>query len=79
MQRVPLKTFFKNSIYFIVLLKNIFFFAIIRTSKHIKERTVMQEILNKEIFAGDLGPSVEIRTAQLENSAGILGAAALLM
>ena len=39
----------------------------------------LQEILDKEIFAGDLGPQVEIRIAELENSAGILGAAALLM
>ena len=39
----------------------------------------LQTILDKEIFAGDLGPQVEIRIAELENSAGILGAAALLM
>ena len=39
----------------------------------------LQEHLDKEIFAGDLGPKVEIRIAELENSAGILGAAALLM
>jgi glucokinase len=39
----------------------------------------LQAILDKEIFAGHLGPQVEIRIAELENSAGILGAAALLM
>ncbi len=39
----------------------------------------LQEHLNKEIFAGELGPQVDIRIAELENSAGILGAAALLM
>ena len=39
----------------------------------------LQALLDKEIFAGDLGPQVEIRIAELENSAGILGAAALLM
>jgi glucokinase len=37
----------------------------------------LQALLDKEIFAGDLGPQVEIRIAELENSAGILGAAAL--
>ena len=39
----------------------------------------LQSILDKEIFAGALGPQVEIRTAELGNSAGLLGAAALLM
>lgn len=39
----------------------------------------LQRILDRDIFAGDLGPQVEIRIAELENSAGILGAAALLM
>ena len=39
----------------------------------------LQAILDRDIFAGDLGPGVEIRIAQLGNSAGILGAAALLM
>ena len=39
----------------------------------------LQEKLNKDIFAGDLGPKVKILIAELENSAGILGAAALLM
>ncbi len=39
----------------------------------------LQELVNKEIFAGDLGPQVPILIAELENSAGILGAAALLM
>ncbi len=39
----------------------------------------LQTLLDKELFAGELGPQVEIRIAELENSAGILGAAALLM
>ena len=39
----------------------------------------LQEIVDKEIFAGDLGPRVPIAVAELENSAGLLGAAALLM
>ena len=39
----------------------------------------LQAIVDKEIFAGELGPRVEIRIAELGNSAGLLGAAALLM
>jgi len=39
----------------------------------------LQAILDKEIFAGDLGPQVKILIAELGNSAGLLGAAALLM
>lgn len=39
----------------------------------------LQEIVDKEIFAGELGPYVPVKTAKLGNSAGILGAAALLM
>lgn len=39
----------------------------------------LQKILNEEIYAGDLGPAVRVVTAALENKAGILGAAALLM
>lgn len=39
----------------------------------------LQKILDKDIFAGELGPQVPIRIAELENSAGLLGAAALLM
>ena len=39
----------------------------------------LQAILNKEIFAGELGPQVVIKIAELGNSAGLLGAAALLM
>ena len=39
----------------------------------------LQAALNKDIFAGELGPQVEIRIAELGNSAGLLGAAALLM
>ena len=39
----------------------------------------LQEIFDKEIYAGDKGPRVPILIAELENSAGLLGAAALLM
>ena len=39
----------------------------------------LREILKKELFAGDKGPWVEIKIAELGNSAGLLGAAALLM
>ncbi len=39
----------------------------------------LQELLNKNIFAGSKGPQVKILTATLGNSAGLLGAAALLM
>ena len=39
----------------------------------------LQKIVDKEIFAGDKGPQVKILTAELENSAGILGAATLVM
>ena len=37
----------------------------------------LREYVNKEIYAGSKGPQVEIITATLGNSAGILGAAAL--
>ncbi len=39
----------------------------------------LQAILDKELFAGKMGPQVPILIAELENSAGVLGAAALLM
>ena len=39
----------------------------------------LQKILDEEIFAGDLGPQVKVLVAELGNSAGLLGAAALLM
>jgi glucokinase len=39
----------------------------------------LQKLLDEEIFAGELGPRVEIKIAELGNSAGLLGAAALLM
>ncbi len=39
----------------------------------------VQAIVDKEVFAGSLGPKVPILIAALENSAGVLGAAALLM
>lgn len=39
----------------------------------------LQEFVNKEIFAGNKGPKVQVLTATLGNSAGILGAAALLI
>ena len=39
----------------------------------------LQAKVDKDIFAGDLGPKVKIKIAELENAAGILGAAALLL
>ena len=39
----------------------------------------LQKAFDKEIYAGDKGPGVPILVAELENSAGLLGAAALLM
>jgi len=39
----------------------------------------LQKLLDKDIFAGELGPQVPILIAELGNSAGLLGAAALLM
>ncbi|MBQ9728658.1 MAG: ROK family protein [Clostridia bacterium] len=39
----------------------------------------LQEIVDREIFAGKLGPSVPILIASLGNRAGLLGAAALMM
>jgi glucokinase len=39
----------------------------------------LQALLDRDIFAGDLGPHVEIKVAELGNKAGLLGAAALLM
>ncbi len=39
----------------------------------------LQALLNKELFAGDLGPQVPIVIAKLGNLAGLLGGAALLM
>ena len=39
----------------------------------------LQEQLDREIFATTMGPKVEIKIATLENDAGLLGAAALLM
>ena len=39
----------------------------------------LQAIVDREIYAGDKGPRVPILIAELENSAGLLGAAALLM
>ena len=39
----------------------------------------VQKRLNEILFAGELGPQVEIVTATLGNAAGLLGAAALLM
>jgi glucokinase len=39
----------------------------------------LQAILDKDIFAVELGPKVTIGIAELGNSAGLLGAAALLM
>ena len=39
----------------------------------------VQEILDRDLFGGKMGPAVPVRVAELENSAGVLGAAALLM
>ncbi len=39
----------------------------------------LQEILDKEIYAGTVGPRVKVVKAILENQAGIAGAAALVM
>jgi len=39
----------------------------------------LQAMLDEEIFAGAMGPQVKIVIAELGNSAGILGAAALLL
>ena len=39
----------------------------------------LQKLMNKEIYAGEKGPQVPILIAELENNAGLLGAAALLM
>ena len=39
----------------------------------------LQALLDKEIFAGDKGPTVPVIIAELGNGAGLLGAAALLM
>lgn len=39
----------------------------------------LQKIVDREIFAGDLGPKCPIAIAKLGNKAGILGAAALIM
>ena len=39
----------------------------------------LQKLLDEEIFAGALGPQVKIAVAELGNSAGLLGGAALLM
>jgi len=39
----------------------------------------LQKLLNRDLFAGEMGPQVPIRVAELGNSAGILGAAALLL
>ncbi len=39
----------------------------------------LQKLLDRDLFAGEMGPQVPIRVAELGNSAGILGAAALLL
>lgn len=39
----------------------------------------LQKIVNQEIFAGPRGPQVQVLKATLENDAGLLGAAALVM
>lgn len=37
----------------------------------------LQELVDKEIYGGSMGPAVQIKTAKLGNKAGLLGAAAL--
>ena len=39
----------------------------------------LQQLVDRDLFAGKLGPQVPIRIASLGNAAGLLGAAALLM
>lgn len=39
----------------------------------------LKAILKRDLFAGEMGPQVELKIAELGNSAGLLGAAALLM
>lgn len=39
----------------------------------------LQKMLDEKIFAGELGPKVKIAIAELGNTAGMIGAAALLM
>ena len=39
----------------------------------------LQKVVDREIFAGKLGPKCPIAIAKLGNEAGVLGAAALLM
>lgn len=39
----------------------------------------LEKILERDIFAGERGPRVKLAIAELENDAGLLGAAALLM
>ncbi|MBO7292707.1 MAG: ROK family protein, partial [Clostridia bacterium] len=39
----------------------------------------LREFVEREIFGGADGPQVKLLTAELQNSAGILGAAALFM
>lgn len=39
----------------------------------------LQEIVDRDIFGGTLGPRVKVLTAKLENDAGCLGAAALVI
>ena len=39
----------------------------------------LQKIVDRDVFAGELGPKCEVRIASLENTAGILGAVALVM
>ncbi len=41
--------------------------------------TPLKAILRRDLFAGERGPQVELKIAELGNSAGLLGAAALLL
>ena len=42
-------------------------------------RAPLEKILQKELYAGSVGPEVELLIAELQNDAGSLGAAALVM
>ena len=44
-----------------------------------RSKKPLQKLLDEELFAGSMGPQVQIVIAELGNSAGILGAAALLL
>jgi glucokinase len=39
----------------------------------------LQKLVDRDIYAGDLGPRCQVKIATLENNAGILGAVALVI